>query len=380
MRTMEIVDRNTTDEPTGTVTNKSQNGTTRPWLLLLFNCMLVTVGGVSSPLLLRCYYLHGGNRKWLASWLQNVAFPLFLIPISAPLLLKRQSNNTNYSHNLSHFVMNKRLFYASVTLGVLYGASSFCMALGLRNIPVSTSTLLMATQLAFTAVFAFLMVKQRFTAFSVNAVVLLMLGSVILGLHSSGDRPSGVSNGEYVLGFVMTLAAAASLGFILPFVELSYKKAGMVSVTYGLVMQVQFVSCLVATIFCTVPMIVNHDFQAIRREGKEYGLGETKYYLVLTFTAIATQATVMGNLGVIFCSSSLFTGVLQTMLLPVQQVFAVIFFKEKFNSEKGISLVLALWGFISYFYGEYKLMRNNTQRQPSVNGHENVIQHIVVQP
>lgn len=33
---------------------------------------------------------------------------------------------------------------------------------------------------------------------------------------------------------------------------------------------------------------------------------------------------------------------------------AVIFFKEKFRAEKGVSLALSLWGLLSYFYGDIK--------------------------
>ena len=43
-----------------------------------------------------------------------------------------------------------------------------------------------------------------------------------------------------------------------------------------------------------------------------------------------------------------------TCLTPVAEVLAVVIFKEKFTGEKGMSLAMSLWGFTSYFYGEYK--------------------------
>ncbi|KAH1113280.1 hypothetical protein J1N35_006658 [Gossypium stocksii] len=46
-------------------------------------------------------------------------------------------------------------------------------AYGLSRLPVSTASLIIALQLAFTAVFAFLLVKQKFTAYSINAVFAL---------------------------------------------------------------------------------------------------------------------------------------------------------------------------------------------------------------
>ncbi|KAK9166244.1 hypothetical protein Scep_001435 [Stephania cephalantha] len=357
---------NTTCTPTRNKAKKSSRNT-KQWLLIL-NCLLVIIGNVSGPILLRCYYLHGGNRKWLTSWLQTAAFPILLIPISASLIIQSSSSSSSSSNtkpSLSHLLINPSLFFGSVLIGALIGADSFLFALGLSYLPASTSALLMATQLAFTAVFAFFLVKQKFTAYTVNSVVLLTLGCVILGFHVNGDRPSGVSKGEYASGFVITLGAAALLGFTLPLIELVYAKASTKVVTYGLVMQVQFVAALVATFVCTVGMIVNNDFQAISREAQAYGLGETKYYLVITFAALGFQAMVLGNLGVVFCSTSFFSGVLLSLLLPIQQVFAVIFFKEKFNAEKGMSLVLALWGFASYFYGEYKHLKKRRHRSSS---------------
>ncbi|KAF5180081.1 Purine permease [Thalictrum thalictroides] len=232
--------------------------------------------------------------------------------------------------------------------------------LGLSYLPASTSSLLMSTQLAFTAVFSLLLVRQKFTSYSINSVVLMTLGSVILAFHTNGDKPHGVSKGEYFLGFFITLGAAALLGFMLPLIELTYSKACKV-ITYDLVLQLQFVVSMVATLLCTVAMVINKDFQAMTREAREYGLGERKYYIVITFAAFAMQCLLVGNLGVVFCSTALFSGVLLALLLPIQQIFAVIFFHEKFSAEKGISLALSLWGFVSYFYGEYKFIKKQKQ-------------------
>ena len=105
--------------------------------------------------------------------------------------------------------------------------------------------------------------RQRLTALSVNAVALLTVGAVVLGLHVSSDRPAGVTKGQYWLGFLLTLAAAALYGLVLPLIELTYKRAagGGRVVTYALVVEMQLVMGFFATAFCTVGMIVNNDFQ-----------------------------------------------------------------------------------------------------------------------
>ena len=125
---------------------------------------------------------------------------------------------------------------------------------GIAKLPISTSALIIASQLAFTAAFAFLLVKQKFTSYFVNAIFLLSIGAGVLALHNSSDYPANESNKEYYLGFFMILAAATLYGFIFPLVELTYKKAKQ-AITYSLVMEIQMVMCFFATVFCTVGIV-----------------------------------------------------------------------------------------------------------------------------
>ncbi|KAF3976503.1 hypothetical protein CMV_000327 [Castanea mollissima] len=240
---------------------------------------------------------------------------------------------------------------ASAVIGVLTGLDDYLYAYGVKRLPVSTSSLIIATQLAFTAIFAFLLVRQKFTSYNINAVVLLTIGASVLALHTSSDRPSGESKSVYFAGFFMTLGASALYGFVLPLIELSYKKAKQ-EITYSLVMEFQTVMCFFATLFCTVGMLINKDFKAIPREAIEFGLEETRYYTILVFSAIFWQAFFLGAIGVIFCASSLLSGIIIAVLLPVIEVLAFFFYKESFTTEKGVSLALCSWGFVSYFYGE----------------------------
>ncbi|CAN1331931.1 Purine permease 3 [Linum perenne] len=157
-------------------------------------------------------------------------------------------------------------------------------------------------------------------------------------MHSSSDRPEGESSKEYVMGFLMTLVAALLYGLILPLVELAYKKAEQ-EISYTVVVEFQMVMSLFATLVCTVGML------AIPREARESSLGPTKYYIVLVFSAIIWQTFFLGAVGVIFVGSSMLS--------------AVIFYSENFQAEKGVSLGLSLWGFVSYFYGEFRQSKKN---------------------
>lgn len=76
--------------------------------------------------------------------------------------------------------------------------------------------------------------------------------------------------------------------------------------------------------------------------------------MVLVWSAILWQCFFLGAVGVIFCVNTLLAGIIMAVLIPVIEMFAAIFLHEKFTSEKGVSLVLCLWGLASYSYGEYR--------------------------
>ncbi|KAM4069181.1 hypothetical protein ACJW30_12G071500 [Castanea mollissima] len=325
-------------------------------VLLILSGILLSIGNCGGPLIMRLYFIHGGKRVWFSSWLETGGWPIILFPLIITYLNRRAKQGTS----TKPFFMRRPLFIASAVIGILTGLDDYLYAYGVARLPVSTSSLIIASQLAFTAAFAFLLVKQKFTSYSINAVVLLTIGAGVLALHTSNDRPSGESSKEYFAGFFMTLGASALYGFVLPLVELTYKKAKQ-AITYSLVMEIQMVMSLFATLFCTIGMLINKDFQAIPREARAFELGETKYYVVVVWSAIIWQCFFMGAVGIIFCASSLLSGIVIAVLLPVTEILAVIFFREKFQAEKGVALALSLWGFVSYFYGEIKDDRKKKQ-------------------
>jgi drug/metabolite transporter (DMT)-like permease len=234
--------------------------------LLVVNFVLVVVGTAGGPLFLRAYYLHGGARKWLSASLQTAGFPILLVPlcVSFSRRKKKAAAAGSGGGGTPFFLMTPRLLAASAGIGLMTGLDDLLYTYGLAYLPVSTSSILISTQLAFTAAFALLLVRQRFTAPSVNAVVLLSVGAAMLGMNAGGDRPAGVSRAQYAAGFAMTIAAAALFGLVLPIMELSQARQaarpGAAPVTYTLVIEMQLVIGLTATIFTAVGMLVNNDF------------------------------------------------------------------------------------------------------------------------
>ncbi|KAK8957869.1 Purine permease 3 [Platanthera zijinensis] len=341
--------------PAAAIFNKPVNS--KHILLLLLNVVLLIAGGSVGPIFVRIYFLHGGNRKWFASFLQTAAFPFLLLPLLFSFGRRRRRSSASPT---PLFLISPFLLLSSAAIGIFTGLVNFFYSYGSSYLPVSTSSLLISTQLGFTALFAFLIVRQKFTAPTINSVVLLTFSAVVLGVHSNGDRPEGESTAKYMAGFAMMLAAAVLYGLVLPLMELMYNKAKQ-DISYTLVMEIQIVMAAAATAFCAVGMVVNKDFQAILEEGHQYGLGETKYYVVVVFIALLSEALFLGITGTINYSSALVSGIALAICIPISEVLAVLFLHENFDAEKGVSLSLAIWGMISYFYGEYKTyLRNKT--------------------
>ncbi|GAA0157445.1 hypothetical protein LIER_14711 [Lithospermum erythrorhizon] len=334
---------------------KRMSNTLRKLFLVISGISMIGAGCAGS-LVIRLYFLHGGSRIWLSSFLQTAGCPIILVPLAITYMARRKSQS---SKNAKLMLMEKTLFKFSVIVGLLFGVIDYLFSAGSSKLPVSTSSIIYSSQLAFTAGFAFLLVKQKFTPYSVNTLVLLTVGPAILALNASSDRPEGETMKDYIIGFLMMGLAAVVNGFVLPLMELSYKKANQ-GINFTLAVEFNMMMCFFATVFSTVGMLINKDFQAISREARNYELGEPIYYLVLVSTSVLWQMSLLGLNGVIFCGSSLLSGILSALSIPIIEVLAVIFYHEKFQAQKGISLLLSLWGFVSYFYGEIRASKKAT--------------------
>lgn len=220
---------------------------------LLLSIIFLVVGAVGAPLLTRIYFLHGGSRVWVTTIAQFIAFPVIL-PVLYAAYLRSSRRGERKLVELSAKVMA-----TSVGIGIIAAVDSYLYAYGSMTLPVSTSTLLIATQVVFTAIFAFLLVRHKFTAFSINAIVLLVIGAVLLGVQSNGDRPPGESDKKYYLGFFAMIGAAVLYGLMMPLIQWTYwwfkQKA-----TLTTVMEMQIIISVSGVVFSAVAMIINKDF------------------------------------------------------------------------------------------------------------------------
>lgn len=238
---------------------KAESNTKMKKILLILSCIIQSIGNTGGPLTTRLYFIHGGKRVWFSSFLQTAGWPMIIIPILVSYFQRRR-NNKSQGSEAKLFSIKPFSFLAFVVIGLITGLDDYLYSYGVARLPISTSSLIIASQLAFTAGFAFVLVKQKFTPYSVNAIVLLTIGASSLALHTSNDRPKGETKKEYIKGFMMTVAASCLYGFMLPLIELAYKKAKQ-RITYSSVLEFQMVMSFFATAFCAVGMLINKDFQ-----------------------------------------------------------------------------------------------------------------------
>ncbi|KAI4295398.1 hypothetical protein L6164_035447 [Bauhinia variegata] len=319
----------------------------RRWFKIALYTVFLLLGQSVATLLGRLYYDKGGKSKWLGTLVQlagfPVLFPYYLCILSAPK--NPISNNNTHPRQPSSV-----LAFVYVSIGLLMALNCYLFSVGLMYLPVSTYSLICSTQLAFNAFFSFFLNKLKFTASIINSLVLLSISSTLLAFQSadSGDS-AGVPKGKYVIGFICTVAASAGYGLVLSLTQLAFRKV-LKRETFKEIMDMIIYQSLAATCATLVGFFASGEWKVLKREMKEYELGEASYMLNLTWTTISWQLFNIGCVGLVMDVSALFSNAISVFGLPIIPIMAVVLFHEKMNGIKVISMVLAVWGFISYVY------------------------------
>jgi hypothetical protein len=316
---------------------------------------LVLIGQSSATLLGRLYYEKGGKSKWMATFAQLAGFPI-LLPyyffISSTKKLTTNKNNNNII-DLNYHPSIFMLAFVYVSIGLILALICYLFSIGLLYLPISTFTLICSSQLGFNALFAYFLNSLKFTPCIINSIVLLTISSSLLLFKSdSSSNSTNVSKKMYVIGFICTLGASAGYGLILSLTQLAFKKV-IKRENFKAIMDMIIYQSIVATCVTLLGLFASGEWNGIKKEMEEYEIGKACYVLVLTFIAISWKVFNIGCVGLIFEISSLFSNAISVLGLPIVPILAVVFFNEKMNGIKAISLVLAVWGFISYVYQQY---------------------------
>ncbi|KFK22500.1 hypothetical protein AALP_AAs43274U000100, partial [Arabis alpina] len=254
------------------------------------------VGSVSSSLLAKYYFVHGGSSRWVSTWVQSAGFPLLLILIYAPHFIFRTTTRRPFTR------FTRRHLIFSGLIGFVLGFNNFLFSWGTSYLPVSTSSLLLSTQLIFTLFLSVIIVKQKVTFSNLNCVVLLTISSVLLALA--------------------TLFATIGMAFDGGFIEM-FKEA-------------------------------NHVFTK----------GPTVYWTVAILGNVASwQLCFAATSAMVYLTSGLTSGICMTALLTLNVIGGVVVYGDEFSGVKIVSTVLCIWGFSSHVYGTYKKMKKEERKE-----------------
>ncbi|KAK7834740.1 purine permease 21, partial [Quercus suber] len=321
----------------------SQSTITQPrnygWWLRMSMYTLFLLSGQSIALLLgRLYYDKGGKSKWLGVVVQLIGFPILLPYHFIPSLKNLKTNSTAttiYSKPPSTLVHVS----VYVSLGLLVVANCFLYSTGLMYLPVSTFSLICASQLAFNAFFSFFLNSQKLSPLIVNSLVLLTISSILLVFETDPSSDSSkVSKEKYVIGLICTIGASAGHGWVLSLTQVTFKKV-FKKETFTAVMDMIIYQSLVATLGALVGLFASGDWKGLKTHMEEFELGKVSYIMTLVWTAIMWELSAIGCVGLIFEVSSLFSNAISVLGLPIVPVLAAIFFHEKIGGTKVISMV-----------------------------------------
>ncbi|GAA0143615.1 hypothetical protein LIER_35771 [Lithospermum erythrorhizon] len=338
------------------------------WSRVSLYIVFILAGQSSATLLGKLYYDKGGNSKWMATFVQSAGFPI-LVPLM--FFFQKPKKTSAVNSSLAN------LFLLYLFFGIILTGDNLMYSYGLLYLPVSTYSLLCATQLAFNALFSFFLNSQKFTALISNSLVLLTISASLLAVHSESDGTTEISKGKYAIGFLCTIGASATYSLYLSLLEVSFKKLIKME-SFRVVLDMQIYPSFVATCGCVVGLFASKEWENLGAEMEEYKLGGVSYIMTLVWIAISWQIASVGLLGLIFEVSSLFTNVIGTLGLPVVPVLSVIFFNDKMDGIKVIALLLAIWGFLSYVYQHY--LDDIKSKKASSSGHGNEVLSSSLEP
>ncbi|GFP81723.1 probable purine permease 5, partial [Phtheirospermum japonicum] len=281
--------------------NTFESKPTSHWILLTLSSLAMLVAFPASSLLSRVYYSNGGTSKWIIAWVAVAGWPipaLVLIP-------------TYFVLGTSLTPLSLKLVASYVVLGFLAAADNLMYAYGYAYLPASTASLLGSTSLIFSALFGYLLVKNKINASTVNAVVLITAAMVIIALDSDSDR------------------------------------------SFHVVLEQQVMVSLFGFVFTTIGLVASDGFRGMASEVKSFEGGRSWYLSVLIWGVVTFQLGVLGGTAVLFLASTVLAGVLNSIRVPLTSIAAVVLLSDPMSGLKILSLIITFWGFGSYIYGNY---------------------------
>ncbi|RCV35139.1 hypothetical protein SEVIR_7G227700v4 [Setaria viridis] len=326
------------------------------WAVVLVNIVFVLAGQSVATLLGRIYYDQGGKSLWMQTVVQSCGTPLAI-----PLLIYLRSRKPSVAAASRPSLVKLAAIYAG--LGVLLAGDNLMYSYGLLYLPVSTYSIISASQVSFNAVFSYFLNKEKFRALILNSVVLLTFSAALVGVsHGSDGSGSAIPKGKFPAGFALTLSASALFSLILSLMQLTFEEV-LKSDALPAVLEMQFWSNTAAACVSVAGLFASGEWRGIAGEMAAYEKGEVAYAMTLAWTAVSWQLCTMGLMGLVATVSSLFTNVISTAGTPLAPVMAVIFLGDRMEGVKLLAMLIGVWGLLSYVYQHYLDDRAKAKKQ-----------------
>ncbi|KAJ8761232.1 hypothetical protein K2173_001288 [Erythroxylum novogranatense] len=339
-----------------------QNQRYSRWIRVFLYALLLLTGQSVAMLLGRLYFEKGGDSKWLSALSQVVGFPI-LIPY---YFIAKPKDPPNPDDILPKPPSTLTLLAVYVTIGLITSAICFLYSIGTQYLPVSTYSLLCPSQLAFNCFFSYFLNSQKFTPPIINSLLLLTISSVLLAFNKESANPTNVSKAKYAVGFICTIIASAGYGLMLSVTQFCFNKI-IKRTSFNVVMDMVIYPQTVAVSVAVIGLFASGEWNNLIGEMGEYQLGKVAYVMNIVWTVISWQISSIGCVGLIFEVSSLFSNAVSVLGTPIVPILAVFFLNEKMDGVKGVSMVLAVWGFISYAYQQYMDDREERAQKSLLN-------------
>ncbi|KAL8468428.1 hypothetical protein ACS0TY_031585 [Phlomoides rotata] len=317
------------------------------WILMLIYTFFLIAGQSVGTILGRLYFDNGGESKWMATLVQTAGFPVLF-----PFRWFTTAKKTVRSEPITPKPFPTILITFYIAIGIFLAADNMLYSIGLQYLPVTTYTLICASQLGFNALFSFFLNKQKFTPYIINSLVLLTISSVLLVFQNEPGDSNKASKRKYAIGFICTLGASAGYAIMLSLTQLAFQKI-IKRETIRAIIDLTIYQNAVATFAIIIGLFASGDWKKMNAEMNVYKSGKVSYVMNLVWTTISWQVFWVGCIGLVFKVSSLFSNVISVFGLPVAPVLAVIFLRDKLTGLKAVAMLLAMWGFVSYIYQHY---------------------------
>ena len=135
--------------------------------------------------------------------------------------------------------------------GFLSAADNLMYAYAYAYLSASTASLLASSSLVFSALFGFLIVKNKLNASMINAIVIITAAMTIIALDSDSDRYDSVTDSQYIWGFVWDILGSALHGLIFALSEFVFVKF-LGRRSFHVVLEQQVMVSFFAFVFTTI--------------------------------------------------------------------------------------------------------------------------------